>query len=156
MDIQGTVIEVMPILSGVSKQSGREWSSQEFIIEYNQDSQYPRKACLRIFGQERIAEFNIKVGEYVRVSFDVDSSKYMERWYTRLNAFRVLRIDQTAGVAQGPAYGGQQPAPNYGAPYVAPQPAPQAPMPPQPAPAPQAPQAPEATSDAPFNNDLPF
>lgn len=96
MEIQGRVIEVMPIQSGVGKNSGREWSSQEFIIEYNENTQYPRNACLRIFGADRIAEINIQQGEYVNVNFDVESSKYMERWYTRLNAYRVTRIQPGA------------------------------------------------------------
>ena len=92
MEIQGRVVEIMPVQSGVGKNSGREWSSQEFIIEYNENTQYPRQACLRIFGQDRIAEINIQMGEYVNVLFDVESSKYMERWYTRLNVYRVTRI----------------------------------------------------------------
>lgn len=96
MEIQGRVIEVMPIQSGVGKNSGREWSSQEFIIEYNQNTQYPRNACLRIFGSDRISEINIQNGEYVSVMFDVESSKYMDRWYTRLNAYRVTRVQPGA------------------------------------------------------------
>lgn len=100
MEIQGRVIEVMPVQSGVGKNSGREWSSQEFIIEYNQDTQYPRNACLRIFGSDRIAEINIQNGEYVSVMFDVESSKYMDRWYTRLNAYRVTRVQPGAPTSQ--------------------------------------------------------
>lgn len=92
MDIQGRIIEVCAVQSGVGKNSGREWSCQEFVIEYNENTQYPRQACLRIFGSDRIAEFNVQVGEYVQVAYDIESSKYMERWYTRLNAYRISRV----------------------------------------------------------------
>lgn len=113
MEIQGRVVEIMPVQSGVGKNSGREWSSQEFIIEYNENTQYPRQACLRIFGQDRIAEINIQMGEYVSVLFDVESSKYMERWYTRLNVYRVTRIQPGSLPVSGPRPSNQPDVPAY-------------------------------------------
>lgn len=113
MEIQGRVVEIMPVQSGVGKNSGREWSSQEFIIEYNENTQYPRQACLRIFGQDRIAEINIQMGEYVNVLFDVESSKYMERWYTRLNVYRVTRIQPGSLPVSGPRPSNQPDVPAY-------------------------------------------
>lgn len=113
MEIQGRVVEVMPVQSGVGKNSGREWSSQEFIIEYNENTQYPRQACLRIFGTDRIAEINIQIGEYVNVLFDVESSKYMERWYTRLNVYRVTRIQPGSLPVSGPRPSNQPDIPAY-------------------------------------------
>jgi len=113
MEIQGRVVEIMPVQSGVGKNSGREWSSQEFVIEYNENTQYPRQACLRIFGQDRIAEINIQMGEYVNVLFDVESSKYMERWYTRLNVYRVTRIQPGSLPVSGPRPSNQPDVPAY-------------------------------------------
>ena len=113
MEIQGRVVEIMPVQSGVGKNSGREWSSQEFIIEYNENTQYPRQACLRIFGQDRIAEINIQMGEYVNVLFDVESSKYLERWYTRLNVYRVTRIQPGSLPISGPRPSNQPDVPAY-------------------------------------------
>ena len=165
MDIQGRIIEVCPVQSGVGKNSGREWSSQEFVIEYNENTQYSRQACLRIFGSDRIAEFNVQVGEYVQVAFDVESSKYNERWYTRLNAYRLTRIQQGVPphtMQDAPAnvqrqYYDQQAQyqqpqqPQYQQPV-----APQAPVAPVAAPqAPQAPAAPQAESGQ-YESDLPF
>lgn len=113
MEIQGRVVEIMPVQSGVGKNSGREWSSQEFVIEYNENTQYPRQACLRIFGQDRIAEINIQMGEYVNVLFDVESSKYLERWYTRLNVYRVTRIQPGSLPVSGPRPSNQPDVPAY-------------------------------------------
>jgi len=113
MEIQGRVVEIMPVQSGVGKNSGREWSSQEFIIEYNENTQYPRQACLRIFGQDRIAEINIQMGEYVNVLFDVESSKYLERWYTRLNVYKVTRIQPGSLPVSGPRPSNQPDVPAY-------------------------------------------
>jgi len=113
MEIQGRVVEIMPVQSGVGKNSGREWSSQEFIIEYNENTQYPRQACLRIFGPDRIAEINIQMGEYVNVLFDVESSKYLERWYTRLNVYRVTRIQPGSLPVSGPRPSNQPDVPAY-------------------------------------------
>lgn len=166
MDIQGRIIEVCAVQSGVGKNSGREWSSQEFVIEYNENTQYPRMACLRIFGSDRIAEFNVQVGEYVQVAYDVESSKYMDRWYTRLNAYRLSRVQpgvsgpRPTSMPDVPPYT-MQDAPNnayyqpqYQAPqqpqYQAPQPAVAAPVAPAPAPTEGAPE-----SDM-YKGDLPF
>ena len=113
MEIQGRVVEIMPVQSGAGKNSGREWSSQEFIIEYNENTQYPRQACLRIFGADRIAEINIQMGEYVSALFDVESSKYMERWYTRLNVYRVTRIQPGSLPVSGPRPTNQPDVPAY-------------------------------------------
>lgn len=113
MEIQGRVVEIMPVQSGVGKNSGREWSSQEFVIEYNENTQYPRQACLRIFGHDRIAEINIQMGEYVNVLFDVESSKYLERWYTRLNVYRVTRIQPGSLPVSGPRPTNQPDVPAY-------------------------------------------
>lgn len=107
MEITGRIILVLPVQSGTSARTGNPWMSQEYVIE-TQDN-YPRKCCFRIFGEDKIKQFNIQAGEVLTVSFDIDASEYQGRWYNRINAWAVNR---NAAV--------QQPAPIEGDPFGAP------------------------------------
>jgi hypothetical protein len=92
MEITGKIIAVLPPSSGVSKRTGTAWKSQDFVIE-TQD-QYPRKCCFRVFGEDKINNFNIQPGEVLTVSFDIDSHEYNGRWYNDINAWAVNRNAQ--------------------------------------------------------------
>jgi|GEM_PF-2731028 len=70
MEFTGKIIAILSPRGGVSKTSGNEWKSQEYVIE-NHD-QYPRKMCFDVFGADKIEQFNIQMGEELTVSFDVD------------------------------------------------------------------------------------
>ena len=66
MEFTGKIIAILPPRGGVSRTSGNEWKSQEFVIE-NHD-QYPRKMCFDVFGADKIEQFNIQMGEELTVS----------------------------------------------------------------------------------------
>ena len=44
MEITGKIIAVLPEQGGTSK-SGNEWKKQEYVLEMNDQSQYPKKVC---------------------------------------------------------------------------------------------------------------
>ena len=67
MELAGKVIAVLEPRSGVSK-TGNEWKVQEYVIETH--DQYPRKMCFDVFGADKIAQFNIQVGEELNVYLD--------------------------------------------------------------------------------------
>lgn len=90
MEIKGKIIEVLPIRSGVSKTSGKEWKSQDYVIE-SSDS-YPCKCCFRVFGDNRIQNFAIQKGEELTVSFQIDAHEYDGRWFNNINALAITRI----------------------------------------------------------------
>ena len=69
MELQGKVIAVLPERSGVSARG--EWKTQDYVIETH--DQYPRKMVFNVFGADRIAQFAIKAGEEITVSFDIDA-----------------------------------------------------------------------------------
>ena len=76
MELAGKVIAVLEPRSGVSK-TGNEWKVQEYVIETH--DQYPRKMCFDVFGADKIAQFNIQVGEELNVYFDVDAREWNGR-----------------------------------------------------------------------------
>ena len=104
MEIEGRIIAALPEQGGVSNRTGNTWKSQDFVIETH--DQYPRKCVFRVFGSDRLSQFNIQVGEELRVSFDIDAHEYQGRWFNDVRAWRVDRIDPAAAQA---AAMGQQP-----------------------------------------------
>ena len=126
MELTGKIIAVMPERGGVSQRTGTEWKVQEYVLE-TINEQFPRKLAFEVFGSDRIASFNIKTGETMTVSFDIDASEYNGRWYNRIRAWKVDRnvtsVQPAEGVAAVPA---PTAAPAPAAPAFT-EPAPQAP-----------------------------
>ena len=128
-EISGQIIAVLPTRSGTSAK-GTAWSSQTAVIETRE--QYPKKVAFDVFGADRITQFNLQVGEYVTVSYDIDAHEYQGRWFNAVRAWNVVRANQaTQQPPQQQAYPQpQQPPVNNGwQPPVNAQP--QAPFPPQ-------------------------
>ena len=94
----------MPTQSGVSQRSGNPWKSREYVVEI--PGQYPRKICFKVFGEDRLKQFNLRKDEEVTVQFDIDAHEYNGRWFNEVRAYNVLRPQQSAS-----AQGQQQSAP---------------------------------------------
>lgn len=147
MDLTGRIIAVLPAQSGVSARTGNPWMSQDYVIEV--PGQYPRKCLFRIFGEDRIKQFNIQMNEDVTVQFDIDAHEFNGRWFNDIRAYNIIRgqVPPVAGAPMGAPMGapaGAMPFPP--APGAAPAAAPAA------APFPPA-QEPAAEGSA---DDLPF
>ena len=76
--------------------------SQDYVIEV--PGQYPRRCVFRIFGEDRIKQFNIQTGEDLTVQFDIDAHEYNGRWFNDIRAYNVIR-GQMAPVAAAPMPG---------------------------------------------------
>ncbi|MBP1542152.1 MAG: DUF3127 domain-containing protein [Prevotella sp.] len=111
MDLTGKIIAVLPANSGVSQRTGNSWMSQDYVIEV--PGQYPRKCVFRVFGEDRIKQFNIQLNEDVTVSFDIDAHEFNGRWFNDVRAYNVTR----GAVAPAPAVGAPQVAPLENAPF---------------------------------------
>ncbi|MBR6868000.1 MAG: DUF3127 domain-containing protein [Prevotella sp.] len=99
MDLTGRIIAVLPAQSGVSARTGNPWMSQDYVIEV--PGQFPKRCVFRIFGEDRIKQFNIQMNEDVTVQFDIDAHEYQGRWFNDVRAFNILR-GQVAPVAGAP------------------------------------------------------
>ena len=94
MELTGKIIAVMAAQSGVSARTGNSWMSQEYVIEV--PGQYPRKCVFRLFGEDKIKQFNIQQGEDLTIQFDIDAHEYNGRWFNEIRAWNVLRGQQPA------------------------------------------------------------
>lgn len=104
MDITGKIIAVLPTRSGTSAR-GTQWSSQTAVIETHE--QYPKKVAFDVLN-EKIADFNLQVGEEVTVSLDINARESNGKWFNSVNAWKVVR-------EQVPAQGGYNTNPQTGA-----------------------------------------
>lgn len=89
MELTGKIIAVLPANSGVSQRTGNAWMSQEYVIEV--PGQFPRKCVFRLFGEDRIKQFNIQNGEELTIQFDIDAHEYNGRWFNEIRAYNVIR-----------------------------------------------------------------
>lgn len=90
MELIGKIIQVLPERSGTSARTGSEWRMASYVLETTTD-RFPRKMMFEVFGSDKIQQFNIQVGEMVRVSFDIDAREYQGRWYNSIRAWNVDR-----------------------------------------------------------------
>lgn len=98
MEITGKIIAALTVRQGTSNRTGNTWMSQEFVIETHE--QYPRRCCFRVFGEDKLKNMNIQVGEELTVSFDIDAHEYQGRWFNDISAWKVDRVPANAtGVA---------------------------------------------------------
>ncbi|MBR6370835.1 MAG: DUF3127 domain-containing protein, partial [Bacteroidaceae bacterium] len=66
MEITGKIIAALESRSGTSKTSGNPWMIQEFVLE-TINEQYPKKMMFSIFGEDKIRQAAISVGDEVVV-----------------------------------------------------------------------------------------
>ena len=92
MEFNGKVIQVFEQKSGVSQSTGKEWRSQEFVVETH--DQYPKKCCFKAFND--VCNVVPAVGDEVKVSFDIDCREYNGRWYNDVKAYKVEKAGDAA------------------------------------------------------------
>lgn len=88
--ISGKVIQILEMVSGESKRNpGKMWHKQEYVIETY--ANYPRQVCFGIFGEDKIKNANIQLGEDITIQFEINSREYNGRWYTNIDAVNVMK-----------------------------------------------------------------
>ena len=114
MELEGKISVVMPAMSGVSQSTGNPWMSQEYVMAYywfpNQTN--PSYIVMRVFGEDRIKQFNLQPNDEVRVRFHIEAHEYNGRWFNETRLDAVTFIGASASKNQQPAnQPAQQPAP---------------------------------------------
>lgn len=92
MEVQGKIIQVLPLQQGTSK-AGNAWKKQEYVLETH--DQYPRKVKFDFFG-DRADQFPLNIGDEVTISFDIESREFNGRWYTDIRGWKATKNDGAA------------------------------------------------------------
>lgn len=86
LEITGSLIKKLPSQSGTSARG--EWQKQEFVIKTLDN--FPKDVCLNVWGSDKVAELaTYPEGELLKISFNVESREYNQKWYTDLRAWRI-------------------------------------------------------------------
>lgn len=85
MQLTATLVQILPLQTGAGKNG--PWKKQDIILESTTDK-YPKKVCVSIWG-DKIDENQLKIGNQITVSFDVESREYNGRWYTDIKAWKI-------------------------------------------------------------------
>jgi len=70
------------------------WVKSTVILETTTD-RYPKKIAVGFWTDKANEVKTYKVGDEVRVAFDVESREYNDRWYTDLRAWKIERLGAT-------------------------------------------------------------
>lgn len=88
MDVVGKIIAALPPKSGTSQSTGKPWQVNTYVLQTNE--QTPKNIAFDVFGAERVGQFNLKVGDMVTVSIDIDAHEYNGKWYNQIRAWNVV------------------------------------------------------------------
>lgn len=98
MEIVGKIIVALPEISGVGASSGKAWKKREYVLETMET--YPKKVFFNFWG-ERADQYPLNVGDVIRLSFDINSREYNNRWYVDISGWKAEPAD--ASMAAAPA-----------------------------------------------------
>lgn len=107
MDVVGKIIAALPPKSGTSQSTGKPWQVNTYVLQTNE--QTPKNIAFDVFGAERVEQYNLKVGDMVTVSIDIDAHEYNGRWYNQIRAWNVVNHASAGQPAAQPS-----PAPQPG------------------------------------------
>ena len=91
MEIIGKLIQVLPLQTGQGKNG--EWRKQDIILETEENP--PKKLCIG-FWNDKISS-DLMEGSTLRVSFEIDSREYNEKWFTSLKGWKLEELSSIAG-----------------------------------------------------------
>ena len=92
LEVTGKITKILDLQTGTT-QSGSEWKKQSFILETKE--QYNNVYCFELFGEEKVEnflKFN-KVGNEVKVDFNVGTNEWKGKYFTTLSAWKVFKAD---------------------------------------------------------------
>lgn len=112
MDFEGKVLEILPPVTGQSARG--QWERQIVVFE-QANKQYGKEIAVTFMNKgSEVA--NLRIGESYTVSFDIESRKYQDRWYTDVRAWRVQALQPAAQppMQDMPPFA-EEPQPSYAA-----------------------------------------
>lgn len=85
LEISGKLLKKLEVQKGESSRG--PWQKGGFILET--DTNFPKKICCTVWGDLISQVDNLKEGDNVIASIDIESREYNERWYTDVKAWQI-------------------------------------------------------------------
>ena len=73
------VTEIMPVETGTSQATGREWKSREFVAEVIENVRYPNQLLMRLSGDDVPLIDGVNAGDTVELGFNSRVRSYQTR-----------------------------------------------------------------------------
>jgi len=99
--LKGVIKTVLPVQSGESKATGKEWKKLTFVLANNEGYEGAEQIfAFEIFGEEKVENFQKynKVGQNVEVSFNIGTNEWKGKYFTSLSAWKVMSESSSATV----------------------------------------------------------
>jgi hypothetical protein len=85
LEISGKLIKILNPQTGTGKNG--PWQKQEFVIET--PDQFPKKVCISAWGEKADDLKKFSPGDNLKISLNLESREYNEKWYTEARAWRI-------------------------------------------------------------------
>lgn len=85
VNANGKITQVMPIKRGVSA-SGKEYVTQDFVMV--EDGENPSTLYFNIFGEDKLKQYNLKVGMSISATLVVESREWNGKFFTSLKCIK--------------------------------------------------------------------
>jgi len=82
-DLRGKLIQILPTETGTGSKG--DWKKGQFVIE-TINAEYPKKVHFQMWNDELA---NCKVGDTLKVHYDLSSREYNGKWYSDIKAWKV-------------------------------------------------------------------
>lgn len=92
MDINGKLVEILPLKSGISKKTEKEWQSQSIIIDNGDD--FNNLICVEAFGDKVNSLRNLKIGDQMTILVNLYSQKWGDNWYNKIIGYHFAVKDR--------------------------------------------------------------
>jgi len=87
LELECKIVQKLAVQSGKSAKG--DWSKQEIVVEY-QEGNFPTKVCMSVWGADKVRDLEgFRIGEKVKVFFNLSSREYQGKWYTDIRIWRM-------------------------------------------------------------------
>jgi hypothetical protein len=97
LELSGTIKSISEVEQGTSK-AGKDWKKQTFVISNNEGYNDSEQIfAFEVLGEEAVAnltKYN-KVGDVVKVNFNIRTNEWKDKFYTSLNSWRIEKAENT-------------------------------------------------------------
>ena len=122
MEVQVKITEILEPQSFLGKDGVTTYTRYSFVGTTFGD--YPRTIYFQTLGQDKYQQMNIQLGGIYTISFDIESRKYNDKYFSSINAWKAVRENEQSVASQYQQQPmAQQPYGNQQAPTPTPQPA---------------------------------
>ena len=98
MQFNGKIIEALPVVTGQGARG--QWVKQGFVLEY-ESGQYPKSIAFDVFGDEKLQNFRISVGDELICDIDFKALKGRNgNTFNSVDCWNVTRVAQEQAQAQ--------------------------------------------------------